>query len=188
LAAHLVGISIPVSTSNSSILNDQKGILPGLMVGGAAVTGGELVLGGEGQYVSLPTTGLGTTKGFTLTVVYNPTSLGAQQVLAAFGDAENGGGLELGLTATGYPYVANRGELFTSANLATAGSVNAVSVVCAANRCAFSMFLVLLCFYFPFLRFAGYIVSSCDVQSKCQSSRRWALICSSSSSSLLLAF
>jgi hypothetical protein len=118
------------------------------MVGGAAVTGGELVLGGAGQYVSLPTSGLGTTKGFTLTVVYNPTSLGAQQVLAAFGDAENGGGLELGLTATGYPYVANRGELFTSANMATAGSVNAVSVVCAANRCVFRCFL----YYYVFTR------------------------------------
>ena len=157
LAAHLVGISIPVNTTNASVLNDQKGILPGVMVGGAAVTGGELVLGGAGQYVSLPTSGLGTTKGFTLTVVYNPTSLGAQQVLAAFGDAENGGGLELGLTATGYPYVANRGELFTSAKLSTAGSLNTVSVVCAANRCVlFDFCCTPIVSQFPLRRSAGY--------------------------------
>jgi hypothetical protein len=100
---------------------------------------------------------LGTTKGFTLTVVYNPTSLGAQQVLAAFGDAENGGGLELGLTATGYPYVANRGELFTSAKLATAGSVNAVSVVCAANRCVlFDVCCIPRVKCFPLRLSAGY--------------------------------
>jgi hypothetical protein len=149
LAAHWVGISIPVNTSNASVLNDQKGRMPGVLTGGAAVTGGELVLGGAGQYVSLPTAGYGTTKGFTLVVSFTPTSVssGTQQVLAAFGTpTASGGGLELGINGT-YPYVANRGQVFTSASAVTAGTLSTISVVCAANRRVFDVFCFSALYY-----------------------------------------
>lgn len=136
LAAHWVGISIPLNTSNATVLNDQKGRMPGVLMGGAAVTGGELALSAAGDYVQLPTTGYGTAKGFTLVVSFTPTSVssGTQQVLAAFGTpTAAGGGLELGINGT-FPYVANRGHVFTSATAVTAGTLSTISVVCASNR------------------------------------------------------
>jgi hypothetical protein len=102
-------------------------------MGGATVTGSLLVLGGAGQYVALPTSGLGSATGFTLLIVYKVTSVGAQQVLASFGDP-NGGGLELGVNVAGFPYVANRGELFTAATAVVVGVRSTIAVVCATMR------------------------------------------------------
>lgn len=48
------------------------------------------------------------------TLVYTPTAVTSKQVLAGFGNPTSTG-LEFGLTAAGYPYVANRGTTFTAA-------------------------------------------------------------------------
>jgi hypothetical protein len=131
----LVGVTIPTS-SGGTVLNDERRVLSGTMQGAAAVdASGLLQLSAAGDYVSLPVSGLGTSKGFTLTVTYTPiaAATGTKQVLMAFGDASTSG-LELGVSATGFPYVANRGQNFTSASAVTSGARATTSVVCAANR------------------------------------------------------
>jgi hypothetical protein len=128
-----VGLDLPVSPLNSSVLLDEMNKLPGVLRGGAAMTGASLALSGAGNYVSLPSNSLGTSAGLTLVVAYTPADVSSKQVVASFGNPATTG-MEFGIDVGGYAYVMNRGNTFLEATPVVAGAQHVSSVVCAANR------------------------------------------------------